>query len=338
MKNVLVLVQDYPNNAGGVALMYVHVRNKYYIQHGIKVTVLNFTSSENYVIDGVKVITEKTYNNEKQKYDIVISHAANIKNHYRFLKKNDFKFNRMIFFFHGHEVLMVNTVYPKPYNYVKRDNWIRVQAQNIYDVFKLSIWHFYFKKNAYKSDFVFVSRCLYNEFQKYVKNRYDFIRKKKFDFITIRNNMDSSTYCIDLVCKLAKNNPELKFLIIGKGEIFDHIKKPQNVTWINKFLKHYEMLDCINLAKCALMLTRRDTQGVMSCELVTYGIPLITSNLRVCREIFEGIAQVSYISNEIDSVNLKEIYNKTLLAKYTSNIKKFSYENTVKNEEILINK
>jgi len=35
MKKILVLVQDYPNNNGGVALMYVHVRNKYYIQHNI---------------------------------------------------------------------------------------------------------------------------------------------------------------------------------------------------------------------------------------------------------------------------------------------------------------
>ena len=44
MKKILVLVQDYPNNNGGVALMYVHVRNKYYIQHNIDVTVLNFSS------------------------------------------------------------------------------------------------------------------------------------------------------------------------------------------------------------------------------------------------------------------------------------------------------
>lgn len=51
MKKILVLVQDYPNNNGGVALMYVHVRNKYYIQHNIDVTVLNFSSVDDYVID-----------------------------------------------------------------------------------------------------------------------------------------------------------------------------------------------------------------------------------------------------------------------------------------------
>ena len=39
MKNILVLVQDYSDNSGSVALMYVHVRNKYYAKHNINVTV-----------------------------------------------------------------------------------------------------------------------------------------------------------------------------------------------------------------------------------------------------------------------------------------------------------
>ena len=60
MKNILVLVQDYPNNSGGVVLMYVHVRNKYYIQHDIDVTVLNFSSSDDYIIDNIKVIEKYT--------------------------------------------------------------------------------------------------------------------------------------------------------------------------------------------------------------------------------------------------------------------------------------
>ena len=53
MKNILVLVQNYPNNEGGVALMYVHVRNKYYIQHNIDVTVLNFSSHNDYIIENI---------------------------------------------------------------------------------------------------------------------------------------------------------------------------------------------------------------------------------------------------------------------------------------------
>lgn len=41
--------------------MYVHVRNKYYIQHGIDVTVLSFATKTDYVIDNIRVITEATY-------------------------------------------------------------------------------------------------------------------------------------------------------------------------------------------------------------------------------------------------------------------------------------
>ena len=51
MKKILVLVENYPDNKGGVSLMYVHVRNKYYIQHGIDVTVLSFATKTDYVID-----------------------------------------------------------------------------------------------------------------------------------------------------------------------------------------------------------------------------------------------------------------------------------------------
>lgn len=56
------------------------------------------------------------------------------------------------------------------------------------------------------------------------------------------------------------------------------------------------------------MLTRRDTQGVMSCELVTYGIPLIMSDLPVCREIFGKIPSVAFINDERKSENFSQIY------------------------------
>lgn len=41
--------------------------------------------------------------------------------------------------------------------------------QNCYDQFKLSLWHEYYKKIANKAEFIFVSNCLHNEFQKYVR-------------------------------------------------------------------------------------------------------------------------------------------------------------------------
>ena len=147
--------------------------------------------------------------------------------------------------------------------------------------------------------------------------------------------MDSSTYCIDLVCKLAKDNPSLSFLVIGKGDYFKHNDKPNNITWIDQFLKHEEILRCVNYARCALMLTRRDTQGVMSCELVTYGIPLITSDVPVCREIFGNIPSVEFIKNEINNDDFLQAYANVLKEKKTK-IDMFGYSNTVAEEENII--
>ena len=120
-------------------------------------------------------------------------------------------------------------------------------------------------------------------------------------------------------------------MIIGKGKIFGHIRKPNNVTWIDKFMQHNEILKCIDSAKCALMLTRRDTQGVMSCELVTYGIPLVTSDLPVCREIFEKIPYVAFVNNAIENENLSQIYADVLKEK-RAKIQKFDYKNTVEKQ------
>ena len=124
---------------------------------------------------------------------------------------------------------------------------------------------------------------------------------------------------------------------ISRGN-FKYRKKPDNITWIDKFLQHDELLYCINCARCALMPTRRDTQGVMSCELVTYGIPVITSDLPVCREIFGGLNNVAFIKNNENVIDLKTVYN-NLLDKYDSKkTKRYGYIQTVRLEEELIKK
>lgn len=359
VKKILVLVQNYPNNDGGVALMYVHVRNKYYIQHDIDVTVLNFSATNDYLIDSIKVVTEDTYKKEDKKYDIAVSHAANIKNHYRFLKKYAYKFEKMIFFFHGHEVLMKNEAYPEPYDYMKKNNCFRYMLQNCYDRWKLLLWHKYYKQMAYKSDFIFVSNWIYNEFKKNVKltsddlgnhvyvinnsvgkvfedNSYEYLGEKKYDFITIRSYMDDAKYCIDLINELAIKYPEYTFLIVGRGKFYKIHKIPSNVIWVDKVLKHDEMMKYINQSCCGLMLTREDTQGVMTCELSEYGIPVITSDIDVCQEICGDLNNVSRIPNQIEEVDLKKTYEELLKKVPFKKQGKFSYSNTVKKEEQII--
>ena len=264
-----------------------------------------------------------------EKFDVLVCHAPNIKNHYIFLKKYGKKYSKFMFVFHGHEVLNINKVYSKPYDYVNETSWIKKGIQEIYDIIKLKIWNIYYKKVAYKSQFMFVSEWMCQEFLKWTKipfnvieNRYsityncvgkqfeeisyDINTSKEYDFITIRAYLDGSKYCIDLVCKLALENPECKFLVIGKGEYFKYNKCPKNLTWIDKHLSHNEIISYMNKASVALMPTRTDAQGLMMCEMATYGIPLITSDIEVCKEVFEGFKNIYMMNNEKE-LNLKKI-------------------------------
>ena len=72
----------------------------------------------------------------------------------------------------------------------------------------------------------------------------------------------------------------------------------------------------------------------MSCEMVTYGIPLITSDISVCREIFQGCKNVRLIPNDVCCLKgvLEELENTYDGGK----VKKWDTEKTVKKEIELI--
>ena len=359
MLKVLVLVTSYPSE-NSHDLMYVHVRNKYYQRNDINVTVLNFKAKNDYEYENINVITLDSYKNSESDYDVLISHASNIRCHYRFINKYEKRFKRVIFFYHGHEILKLNETYPQGYAWMNESRIKRV-FQGLYDDFKLSLWQKKIKKIIYKSELVFVSNWLYQRFLYYVhinpkllENRvhiinnsvgdtfeklsYDIKCKKEYDFITIRGNaLDKSEHAIDIVNKLAIDNPTMKFLIVGMGKFYDYNKKPDNVCFINGYLKHTEMLDYLNKSRCALLPTRQDTQGVTTCEMATYGMPTITSNIEVCKEIFNGFDNVVLIDNnkKIDLNNeLKKLEKKL---PYDKNEKYFA-KNTISKEVELIKK
>ena len=142
---ILILVENYPDNNGNVALMYVHTRNLYYAEKGYDVVVLNFRATKGYCFQGIPVITINDYKNSKDKYQLLIVHAANLKHHYRFLKRYEDRFKHILFFYHGHEVLKINEVYSKPYDFYRRSK-ISTILQNLYDDLKLRIWNRYILK------------------------------------------------------------------------------------------------------------------------------------------------------------------------------------------------
>ena len=348
---VLVLTENYPNNNGGVSLMYVHTRNVYYHEHGWDVDNLSFSAKNSYIIDGIHVLTLNDYKHSNKNYDVLILHAANIRHHYLFLKKYGDKFNKFIFFFHGHEVLKINQVYSKPYSYVRK-NKIRDFLQDVYDNYKLYLWKNYLPKVIHKSIFIFVSEWMLNEFERWIKIKRDLLENhysityncvskefetqdydpshiKEYDFITIRANIDGSKYSIDIVNQLAKNTPNGRFLVVGKGEFFKYNKKADNIEWNNNTLSHREIISLLNKSKYALMPTKTDAQGLMMCEMAAFGIPVITSDIPVCHEVFDGFNNVFFIDNNDMNFTLDSFINlKSNCIKQT----RFYKDNTIKNE------
>lgn len=357
---LLILATDYPNLQGKISLFYIHTRCKYYVEKGLNIEVLNFSAKEDYVIDGVKVITLKTYKNRKDKeYELLVSHAPNLRNHYKFIKKYNNNFKKQIFFFHGHEVLKLNKDYSKPYNYMKKKF---IFLQDIYDSIKLRIWHNYFLKYNDKCYYIFVSNWMKEMFLKntkikeeliknhsyitynsigeeFEKENYDTKSEKKYDFITIRGNLDGSKYCIDIVNQLAFQNPKCKFLIVGKGKYFDLYEKAPNIERLEEHCSHEKIIKLLNKSKCALMPTRTDAQGLMACEIATFGIPLITSNIPVCHEIFDTFSNVEFVDNnnilEEDIINK---YQKILNKMDNKKNEKYFLEKNCNNEMIIFEK
>lgn len=329
---VLVLAQSYPDNNGCVELNYIHTRNMYYRDSGIDVTVLNFKANSCYKKDDIEVITLDNYRVKKEKYDLLIIHAANIRNHYRFLKEYGDDFPRFLFFYHGHEVMRINHDYAKPYAYMT-ENCFRYVMQDIYDCYKLSVWKKYIPTVLHKSHFIFVSKWMrdtfvrnigipveklqgkssitYNSIGKDFETlQYDSSCNKEYDFVTVRANLDGSKYAIDIVNRLAMNTPSAKFLVIGKGEFFKHYKKADNLTWMDTTMNHSEIVQVLNNSRFALMPTRTDAQGLMMCEMAAFGIPVITSDIPVCHEVFDGFSNAFYISNDSTTESLSNFLGK----------------------------
>lgn len=360
---ILVLATNYSRPDGFVSSQYIHSRNKIYVKKGIDVSVISFGAEEDYVLDGVKVYTIESYKDKllSEDYSILVSHAPNIKQHYLFIKRYGNKFGKIAFFFHGHEVLRYSKIYPSPYKFNKKGELKSLIIREIYDFVKLKIWKRLFTKIAYKSEFIFVSNWMYEMFINYVKidpstindkkhiiyncigdtfemERYDSMSKKKYDFVTVRNLLDESKYSIDIVTRIAENNPQYTFFVAGKGRFFDINKKPKNLIWQEKHLNHREVIDLLNKSKIALMPTRADAQGVMACEMATFGIPLITSNIDVCKEIFAEFQNVSFIDNEDLVIDLDSKYDKLMKKHGNEKVKKYFTENTIESEVRLFKK
>ncbi|UZD16900.1 glycosyltransferase [Gallibacterium anatis] len=314
---LLVLTQDYPSLDNPYAMAYVHSRNIEYKKLGHIVTVVNFSTKNSYLYEQIEVTPFA--NDLIDDADIILSHAPNIRNHFKILQKLNAK--KIVFFFHGHEVLYRYRDYPPSYCWVKQ-NPIKKLGLYCYDFLKINLVAYYLEKISRKNQLstIFVSRWMEKQFIKNIKidpncigrttiipnacnpifldQQYKFEQENKLaDYITIRP-LDDSKYAIDLVINFALKNPEKSFHIYGKGKYFDVNDKPKNVTVFNQFIQQKDIPNLLNKYACALMPTRYDSQGVMVCEMATFGIPVITSTFEVCLEMLSTFENVIYLNED----------------------------------------
>ena len=315
---VIVCTTSYPTLFGGRAMYYVHSRNLYYKKSGIEVVVLNFSATSDYVIDGINVISLSSFKKNPVAADLLISHAANLRNHYIFIRKYGKLYAKKLFVFHGHEVLYINKYYPKPYYY--KDNILKQFFQSVYDKFEIFIWRNYIARNLSDIRLIFVSNWFFGAFCKdfrfnkldlkdscivisnsigefFERNSYS-PKNIQYDFITIRQYMDDSKYSLDVVLEIARKYSYLNFCVVGKGDFFKYYEKPDNVEFIEAELTHEKMRAYLDKSRIALLPTKEDTQGLLACEFAAYGIPLITSDIEVCLEVLGDCEKVFFISNE----------------------------------------
>ncbi|WP_169817448.1 glycosyltransferase [Caryophanon tenue] len=326
------------------------------MKHKLKFKVVSMEAKSNYTFEEVDVITKRSFESliDMKKIssdDVIICHAPNLRNHLKLVNLIYKSVKKIIFIFHGHEVLRINEYYPPNYKF-KRTNIFKKLLIETYDFLKLKVMrNFLHKLNKFnKIEVVFVSKWMLENAEKSLKMNFknfkthiinnnanfhviskNYSKEKSLaDFITVRP-LDDSKYAIDQVVSFAYKNPNYTFHIYGKGDYFIHNSKPSNMNIINEFIHPKDFPNLLNQYKYALMPTRLDAQGVMMCEMAVYGIPTITSDLEVCKEMLGNfknvyLASQSFFENKVNEEILQEISNQK------SDKRKFDIDNTVQRE------
>lgn len=353
---VLILVSGYPSDENLYNCTWAHARSLGYLENGITPIVLNFGAKKSYIFDGISVYTEEDYKDiDLSDVNIIISHSPNMRKHFPFIRKNSKKFKKIYIFCHGSESMYINYDYPPAFSFIK-ESLLKKIVRNTYDFLKMKN----FKKfilNYPNSEIIFVSNWMKNMFEKNIldlkgyEGRFHIINnsihpvfnKKKYslnnegclaDFITIRR-FDDSKYGVDMVVEMAFANPEYTFHLYGKGDYFLYNKKPNNLEIINKFIRPEDMPDLLNKYKVGLMPTRCDAQGVMMCEMAVYGMPLITTDISVTREMLEDFNNVVLLKDHL--FNQKIDLNVFNFNSDFINKNKFNKQLTIQKEVELLN-
>lgn len=354
---VLVLSTTYPSKHDLYAMCFVHTRVRAYVERGLEVTVLSFNSKSDYVYEGIRVVTKLPF--DISEFDVVVSHAPNLRQHIAFLLPKMNMIKNLVFVFHGHEVVKTYRYRDVAYEKMRPAFYflhklVRILYEDIKVVLMKRFIKSYINKNL---RLIFVSKWLYRHTlanlkmrftdiegryaiinngigQKFIPNKYDNI-DAKYDFICIRP-IDQPYRCVDQVVKLAELYPHFSFHIYGKGKYFEYYSKPANIAHFNHFIPNDEIPSILKQYRAAIMLTSCDTQGVMACEMATYGIPLVTSKISVAVQMLKEFKNVFFYDGA--NPNILEEALHYIGSNEEDIVNKFSEENTTLREIAYISK
>lgn len=339
--NILVIQEVYPSVDNPYQQAWAHVRNKAYVAQGASVKVVCSSAKSHSSYEGVDVYPLTSFRNLLDWCSLIVVHQPNIKLHYRLLRNN--KDKKIVFFLHGHEVMFINEDYSRPFLF-SPDAALRNKIfRYFYDRVKVFLLkRLFLSQGIDRVGFVFVSNWMKDIFQRRVKFDVDLLRYKYSvmpnsiasvfldksykladdvyaDFISIRQ-WDWSKHGVDLVLEAAAGNRDKTFHIYGNGSFCEYIDVPPNVVMKKGFISPSEIPELLNHYRCALMPTRVDSQGVMACEMASFGIPLISSNISVAREFLSEFPNVNLIqnSNWYSELNIPDAGSKDIGMKFSA--------------------
>lgn len=351
---ILVLAENYPHPSHPETQAFIHSRNLIYKKQGLDFSVLTFRESTPYKIDGINVDTSASLmTNERIK--LCIAHAPNLRNHIRFILHNRERIQKILFVFHGYEALLTGMRSSAPQSIFSK-RFLKWSANFIYDYLKLPLLKLAirFLKKHLPVYSIFVSDSLKSEILKDMSVDEDFFKpfsiinnpinpvfnESKYRYLGSNDILclrpfDDKKYGADLFVELARRNPQRNFHLYGKGSSFDGIKLPHNLQIFKKFFKAQEITELLNQYKAAVLFTRWDSQGILAIEFAAHGIPLIASDLPICKEMLGDYPNVAFVPNSLD-FELEKVLAQIHPA--SKKVVKFTPEETVFQEIDLIGK
>lgn len=209
-----------------------------------------------------------------------------------------------------------------------RKNWLYYPIEKIMsgycDAITVINWEdYYFTKKYFKTP-VFHIDGIGLDLEKYKNVRVDYKKKRKElgikenDILIISvgelQSRKNHEVIIRAIAKL--NNPNIKYIICGRGELLDDLKKLSSHLNLNsqiQFLGHrYDIAEILNVADIFAHPSQREGLGIAAIEAMSAGLPLVTSNIQGIKDYVKN-DENGYANTPYDIDGFAEAISKLIL-------------------------